>query len=161
MSALFSPSFKYQLIRRNLHVFLYPPKLSSLATPLQVPARAAAAAAVARALAGLPPHERFTLSSSSSELSSIYGSRLPGPPVEELEEEFYEEVLFCTPSFFPFSQRLPGYTDVHTYLSGGVDAGWKQKGLVGWMTFEKSIGRFFSFFIHLKVRQLVDQKKKG
>ncbi|XP_030468838.2 uncharacterized protein LOC115687421 [Syzygium oleosum] len=57
----------------------------------EVPARAAAAAAVARALAGLPPHERFTLSSSSSELSSIYGSRLPGPPVAELEEEFYEE----------------------------------------------------------------------
>ncbi|KAI3417268.1 uncharacterized protein J3R85_014534 [Psidium guajava] len=57
----------------------------------EVPARAAAAAAVARALAGLPPHERFTLSSSSTELSSIYGSRVPGPPVAEPEEEFYEE----------------------------------------------------------------------
>lgn len=97
------PSFKYQLIRRNLYVFLSPHKLASLATPLQVPARAAAAAAVARALAGLPPHERFSLSSSSTELSSIYGSRLPGPPVAELEEEFYEEVLFCMPFFLPFS----------------------------------------------------------
>lgn len=60
----------------------------------QVPARAAAAAAVARALAGLPPHQRYSLSSSSEELSSIYGSR-PGQVVEELENEFYEEVLLA------------------------------------------------------------------
>ena len=59
----------------------------------QVPPRAAAAAAVARALAGLPPHQRFSLSSSSEELSSIYGSRPHGQVVAELEEEFYEEVL--------------------------------------------------------------------
>ncbi|XP_049379764.1 uncharacterized protein LOC125844495 isoform X1 [Solanum stenotomum] len=58
---------------------------------LQVPERAAAAAALARVLAGLPPHQRYTLSSSSEELSSIYGSKPPGQVVEELEEEFYEE----------------------------------------------------------------------
>lgn len=59
----------------------------------QVPARAAAAAAVARAIAGLPPHQRYSLSSSSAELSSIYGSIPHGPAVEELEDEFYEEVI--------------------------------------------------------------------
>uniref|UniRef100_A0A0V0HGM6 Putative ovule protein n=1 Tax=Solanum chacoense TaxID=4108 RepID=A0A0V0HGM6_SOLCH len=58
----------------------------------EVPERAAAAAALARVLAGLPPHQRYTLSSSSEELSSIYGSKPPGQVVEELEEEFYEEV---------------------------------------------------------------------
>lgn len=57
----------------------------------EVPERAAAAAALARVLAGLPPHQRYTLSSSSEELSSIYGSKPPGQDVEELEEEFYEE----------------------------------------------------------------------
>ncbi|CAN4120408.1 unnamed protein product [Withania somnifera] len=57
----------------------------------QVPERAAAAAALARVLAGLPPHQRYTLSSSSEELSSIYGSKPPDQDVEELEEEFYEE----------------------------------------------------------------------
>lgn len=59
---------------------------------VQVPARAAAAAAVARALATLPPDQRESLSSSSEELSAIYGSRSNGPAVEELEEEFYKEV---------------------------------------------------------------------
>ncbi|KAF8403173.1 hypothetical protein HHK36_011270 [Tetracentron sinense] len=58
----------------------------------EVPARAAAAAAVARALAGLPPHQRLSLPSSSEELVSIYGSRPRGQVVEELEEDFYEEV---------------------------------------------------------------------
>ncbi|XP_024199450.1 syndetin isoform X2 [Rosa chinensis] len=58
----------------------------------EVPARAAAAAVVARAIAGLPPHQRYGLSSSSEELSSIYGSRQQhGEEVEEIEEEFYEE----------------------------------------------------------------------
>ncbi|KAL6506435.1 hypothetical protein OROGR_024616 [Orobanche gracilis] len=57
----------------------------------EVPARAAAAAAVARALAGLPPHQRHNLSSSSEELSSIYGSKPQGQAVDELEKEFYEE----------------------------------------------------------------------
>ncbi|GAB4824825.1 hypothetical protein Ancab_007695 [Ancistrocladus abbreviatus] len=57
----------------------------------EVPARAAAAAAVARALATLPPHQRYHLPSSSEELSSIYGSNPHGQIVEELEEEFYEE----------------------------------------------------------------------
>ena len=60
---------------------------------VQVPARAAAAAAVARALAGLPPHQRYSLPSSSEELRSIYGFRPQSQIVEELEEDFYEEVL--------------------------------------------------------------------
>ncbi|XP_031385734.1 syndetin [Punica granatum] len=57
----------------------------------EVPARAAAAAAVARALAGLPPHQRYSLSSSSTELSSIYGTRPSGEVVPEPEDDFYEE----------------------------------------------------------------------
>ncbi|KAF9684812.1 hypothetical protein SADUNF_Sadunf04G0157500 [Salix dunnii] len=56
-----------------------------------VPARAAAAAAVARVLAGMPPYQRFNLPSSSEELRSIYGSIPQGHMVEELEEDFYEE----------------------------------------------------------------------
>ena len=59
---------------------------------LKVPARAAAAAAVARALAALPPDQRLNLASSSAELCSMYGSKPHGPTVEELEEQFYEEV---------------------------------------------------------------------
>ncbi|XP_073150883.1 uncharacterized protein [Henckelia pumila] len=55
----------------------------------EVPARAAAAAAVARVLAGLPPHQRHALSLSSEELSSMYGCRPQA--VDELEEEFFEE----------------------------------------------------------------------
>ncbi|MCL7043169.1 hypothetical protein MKW94_003184, partial [Papaver nudicaule] len=57
----------------------------------EVPARAAAAAAVARAIASLPPHQRHSLPSGSDELVSIYGSRPRGELVEEIEEEFYEE----------------------------------------------------------------------
>ncbi|GAB2234775.1 hypothetical protein Droror1_Dr00004040 [Drosera rotundifolia] len=57
----------------------------------EVPARAAAAAAVARALASVPPHQRLNLPSSSEELSSIYGIKHHGEVVDELEEEFYEE----------------------------------------------------------------------
>uniref|UniRef100_A0A2P2L7N4 Uncharacterized protein MANES_11G154000 n=1 Tax=Rhizophora mucronata TaxID=61149 RepID=A0A2P2L7N4_RHIMU len=57
----------------------------------EVPARAAAAAAVARVLSGLPPHQRFSLTSSSQELRSMYGSRPDGQVVEELEEDFYQE----------------------------------------------------------------------
>lgn len=57
----------------------------------EVPARAQAAAAVARVLAGLPPHQRFSLPSSSEGLRSIYGVRPQVQGVEELEEEFYEE----------------------------------------------------------------------
>ncbi|KAH9326179.1 hypothetical protein KI387_006357, partial [Taxus chinensis] len=59
--------------------------------PYRVPARAAAAATVARALAGLPPHQRLALSASSSGLTSVYGSGPRGQTVERLEEEFYEE----------------------------------------------------------------------
>ncbi|XP_022732608.1 syndetin-like isoform X2 [Durio zibethinus] len=66
------------------------PSVSSSDRP-EVPARAAAAAAVARALAGLPPHQRYSLPSSSEELRSIYGSRPQSQVVEELEEDFYEE----------------------------------------------------------------------
>uniref|UniRef100_F6GW73 Uncharacterized protein n=1 Tax=Vitis vinifera TaxID=29760 RepID=F6GW73_VITVI len=60
----------------------------------EVPARVAAAAAVARAIASLPPHQRLILPSSSEELNSIYGSRPRGQVVEELEEDFYEEVSY-------------------------------------------------------------------
>lgn len=65
--------------------------LPSISDRPEVPARAAAAAAVARALAGIPPHQRLTLPSSSEELSSIYGSRPHNEVLEELEEDFYEE----------------------------------------------------------------------
>ncbi|XP_047317109.1 syndetin [Impatiens glandulifera] len=57
----------------------------------EVPARAAAAAAVARALAGLPANQRHGLSTSSEELTSIYGTKSQAQIVEEPEEEFYEE----------------------------------------------------------------------
>lgn len=57
----------------------------------EVPARAAAAAVVARALAGLPAHQRLSLPSSSEELRFIYGSSSQAEVVEELEEEFYKE----------------------------------------------------------------------
>lgn len=57
----------------------------------KIPPRAAAAAVIARAISALPPHQRHSLSSSSGELTSIYGSRPRGQVVEELEEEFYEE----------------------------------------------------------------------
>ncbi|KAJ8512216.1 hypothetical protein OPV22_002650 [Ensete ventricosum] len=57
----------------------------------EVPARAAAAAAVARALAGTPPHEKISFSSTSEEVLLIYGSRSQGQTIDELEEDFYEE----------------------------------------------------------------------
>lgn len=69
---------------------------------LQVPARAVAAAAIARALASLPPHQRYNISSSSEELTSIYGSATHGEVVAELEEEFYQEVSFCLFRYFGF-----------------------------------------------------------
>ncbi|CAH9138145.1 unnamed protein product [Cuscuta epithymum] len=64
------------------------------ASPLErpeVPPQAAAAAAVARVLAGLPPHQRHNISSSSEELSSIYGSVSPSKVLDDLEDCFYEE----------------------------------------------------------------------
>ncbi|XP_010510715.1 PREDICTED: syndetin isoform X2 [Camelina sativa] len=57
----------------------------------EIPARAAAAAAVARALAGLPSDQGLSISSTATELSSIYGNRPLPQQVEELEEGFYEE----------------------------------------------------------------------
>lgn len=62
---------------------------------VQIPARAAAAAAVARALAGLPSDQRLSISSTATELNSIYGNRPLPQQVEELEEGFYEEVCVC------------------------------------------------------------------
>ncbi|XP_041993947.1 syndetin-like isoform X1 [Salvia splendens] len=56
----------------------------------EVPARAAAAAAVARVLAGLPPHQIHNFSSSDG-LSFIDGSRPQDQALDELEKEFYEE----------------------------------------------------------------------
>lgn len=75
----------------------------------QVPARAAAAAAVARALAGLPPHQRFNLPSSSEGLRSIYGSIPHGQIVDELEEDFYEEVLLTYITLVPIWECLCFY----------------------------------------------------
>ncbi|KAF5194478.1 Syndetin [Thalictrum thalictroides] len=66
----------------------------------EVPARVAAAALVARALAGLPPHQRHSLSSSSEELVSIYGSGPRGQVVDELEEEF--QIHKCPSRYFHF-----------------------------------------------------------
>ncbi|KAG0457412.1 hypothetical protein HPP92_022569 [Vanilla planifolia] len=63
--------------------------LPSNADRPEVPERAAAAAAAARALAGLPPHEKVSLASNSKEPHSIFGNR--DSAMEELEEEFYEE----------------------------------------------------------------------
>ncbi|XP_019093935.1 PREDICTED: syndetin [Camelina sativa] len=57
----------------------------------EIPARAAAAAAVARALAGLPSDQGLSISSTATELSSIYGNRPLPQQVEELEQGFYEE----------------------------------------------------------------------
>ncbi|XP_065865505.1 uncharacterized protein [Euphorbia lathyris] len=64
---------------------------SSTSDRPEVPARAAAAAAVARVIAALPPHQRLSLPSSSEGLRAIYGTRSYVDPVEELEEDFYEE----------------------------------------------------------------------
>ncbi|PKU77742.1 syndetin isoform X1 [Dendrobium catenatum] len=55
----------------------------------EVPERVAAAAAAARALAGLPPHERIALTSNSEDITFLYGSK--DQTLEVLEEEFYEE----------------------------------------------------------------------
>lgn len=84
---------------------------------MQVPARAAAAAVVARALAGLPPHQRYSLSSSSEELSSIYGSRPQVEVVEDLEEDFYEEVRLTNVSlvYFLFSAFLDDTSEVVSF----------------------------------------------
>lgn len=62
----------------------------------QVPARAVAAAVVARALAGVPPHQRFSLPSNSEDLVSVYGIKPHGQTIEELEEDFYREVFIST-----------------------------------------------------------------
>lgn len=55
----------------------------------EVPERAAAAAAAARAIAGVPPHERIVLTSNSKDFTSVYGSK--DQVLEVLEEEFYKE----------------------------------------------------------------------
>ncbi|XP_031482912.1 uncharacterized protein LOC116252643 isoform X2 [Nymphaea colorata] len=57
----------------------------------EVPVRAATAAAIARALSSLPPHQRLSLPLHSGDLVSIYGVKHQDQPVEELEEDFYEE----------------------------------------------------------------------
>ncbi|WZZ54552.1 hypothetical protein YC2023_054659 [Brassica napus] len=73
---------------------LLPSSSSSLSSDRpEIPARATAAAAVARALAGLHPDQRLSISSAATELSSIYGNSHRPPPqeVEELEQGFYQE----------------------------------------------------------------------
>ncbi|KAK3010468.1 hypothetical protein RJ639_013020 [Escallonia herrerae] len=84
----------------------------------EVPARAAAAAAIARALAGLPPHQRYNLSSSSDELSSIYGSRPRGQVVEELEEEFYEELCKDFDPVKHILEHIPSEENEVAYFEG-------------------------------------------
>ncbi|KAI3748213.1 hypothetical protein L6452_11156 [Arctium lappa] len=81
----------------------------------EVPARAAAAATIARALASIPPHHRHNISSSSEELSSIYGSEHHDQVLEELEEEFYEE------EFDPVRhalENIPSEENDHAYFEG-------------------------------------------
>eukprot|EP01018_Ginkgo_biloba_P020521 Gb_31900 [translate_table: standard] len=80
-----------------------------------VPARAAAAAAVARALAGVPPHQRLCLPSTSEGLASLYVSGPPGQKVEKLEEDFYEEVLLNTFSLW----LLDGYISLNLNIKRG------------------------------------------
>uniref|UniRef100_A0A804Q5I7 Uncharacterized protein n=1 Tax=Zea mays TaxID=4577 RepID=A0A804Q5I7_MAIZE len=79
-------------IRSVRSLYLLPPTPAAPPSCLEVPERAAAAAAAARAIAGLPPHERINLPSNSEDLVSIYGSNPQGQVMEELEEVFYEEV---------------------------------------------------------------------
>ncbi|KAG2550759.1 hypothetical protein PVAP13_9KG321000 [Panicum virgatum] len=78
-------------VRSARSLGIIPPIPAALSPRPEVPERAAAAAAAARAIAGLPPHERINLPSNSEDLVSIYGSNPQGEPVEELEEVFYEE----------------------------------------------------------------------
>ncbi|PKI62023.1 hypothetical protein CRG98_017575 [Punica granatum] len=84
----------------------------------EVPARAAAAAAVARALAGLPPHQRYSLSSSSTELSSIYGTRPSGEVVPEPEDDFYEEAALRLSQLDLVSERLSRNVMEHHEVMG-------------------------------------------
>ncbi|KAJ9554716.1 hypothetical protein OSB04_009330 [Centaurea solstitialis] len=91
------------------------PLLTSTSDRPEIPARAATAATIARALASIPPHHRQSLSSSSEELSSIYGSTSRAQIVEELEEEFYEEM------FDPVRhtlEKLPSEENELTYFEG-------------------------------------------
>eukprot|EP00249_Psilotum_nudum_P022392 c28500_g1_i1 orf=1413-4874(+) len=57
----------------------------------EVPARAAAAAAVARTLAGLPPHQRLQLQSTLGGSPSLYGGLFRGERLEDVDERFYEQ----------------------------------------------------------------------
>ncbi|XVF10203.1 hypothetical protein REPUB_Repub07fG0162400 [Reevesia pubescens] len=82
--------FSYCLYTAIGSIILFLPSVS-FSDRLEVSARAAAAAAVAHALAALPPHQRYSLPLSFEELMSIYGSRPQSQVVEELEEDFYEE----------------------------------------------------------------------
>ncbi|XP_024961276.1 syndetin-like isoform X1 [Cynara cardunculus var. scolymus] len=87
--------------------------LPSTSDRTEVPARAAAAATIARALASIPPHHRQNISSSSEQLSSIYGSEHRDQVLEELEEEFYEE------EFDPVRhalENIPSEENDHAYF---------------------------------------------
>ncbi|CAH8361226.1 unnamed protein product [Eruca vesicaria subsp. sativa] len=85
---------------------------SSFSDRPEIPARATAAAAVARALAGLAPDQRLSISSSATELSLIYGGNRPPPQeVEELEQGFYQE------DFDPVRHILENVPDDQTDLA--------------------------------------------
>ncbi|KAJ7561332.1 hypothetical protein O6H91_03G024200 [Diphasiastrum complanatum] len=64
---------------------------SSFSDRPEVPARAAAAAAVARSLAALPPHERLTLPTTSGGSPSVYGNTSHRQEIEDLDEDFFEQ----------------------------------------------------------------------
>ncbi|PKU78635.1 hypothetical protein MA16_Dca014900 [Dendrobium catenatum] len=72
--------------------------------PIYVPERVATAAAAARALVGLPPHERIALRSNSEDITFLYGRN--GQTLEVLEEEFYEEVLLVSETLLELSLFL-------------------------------------------------------
>uniref|UniRef100_A0A0E0R224 Syndetin C-terminal domain-containing protein n=1 Tax=Oryza rufipogon TaxID=4529 RepID=A0A0E0R224_ORYRU len=83
-------------VRSARSLGLLPPTPPPPASRPEVPARAAAAAAgapggAARAIAGLPPHEKISLPLNSEDLVSIYGSNPQGHAVDELEEVFFQE----------------------------------------------------------------------
>ncbi|XP_020682356.1 uncharacterized protein LOC110099515 [Dendrobium catenatum] len=78
--------------------------LSSTSDRPEVLERVAAAAAAARALAGLPPHERIALTSNYEDITFLYGSK--GQTLEVLEEEFYEEATLRLAQLDKIAERL-------------------------------------------------------
>ncbi|PKU77737.1 DnaJ like subfamily C GRV2 [Dendrobium catenatum] len=93
--------------------------LSSTSDRPEVLERVAAAAAAARALAGLPPHERIALTSNYEDITFLYGSK--GQTLEVLEEEFYEEVLLVSETLLELSLFID-VCPIHVYASTSRDS---------------------------------------